>query len=95
MEINFWTETSFEGADYDEATQSWRARIRRADGTTRTLRPKHIVMATSVSGTPNIPDHPDAGEVSPARCCIPASSTAAAEWARPLGVGDRHRHQRA
>lgn len=55
MEINFWTETTFENADYDEATQSWRATVRRADGTTRTLRPRHIVMATSVSGTPNIP----------------------------------------
>ena len=45
----------FEGADYDEATQSWTARLRRGDGSVRTLRPKHIVMATSVSGTPNIP----------------------------------------
>lgn len=55
MEVNFWTRTIFEGAEYDEATQSWMARIRRGDGSARTLRPKHIVMATSVSGTPNIP----------------------------------------
>ena len=55
MEVNFWTETIFEGADYNEATQQWSARIRKADGSTRTLRPKHIVLATSVSGTPNIP----------------------------------------
>jgi putative flavoprotein involved in K+ transport len=32
------------------------ARVRRGDGSVRTLRPKHIVMATSVSGTPNIPE---------------------------------------
>jgi cation diffusion facilitator CzcD-associated flavoprotein CzcO len=54
MEVNFWTETTFDGADYDEATQQWSARVQKADGTTRTLRPKHIVLATSVSGTPNI-----------------------------------------
>jgi cation diffusion facilitator CzcD-associated flavoprotein CzcO len=56
MEINFWTETSFDGAEYDEASKTWTARIHRADGTRRDLKPKHIVMATSVSGTPNIPN---------------------------------------
>ncbi|THD45133.1 MAG: FAD-binding protein [Bradyrhizobium sp.] len=55
MEVDFWTQTSFEGADYDDTTQRWTARLRRADGA-RVLRPKHIVLATSVSGTPNIPD---------------------------------------
>ncbi len=55
MEVNFWTGTTFDGADYDEASQRWAARVRRTDGTARTLRPKHIVLATSVSGTPNIP----------------------------------------
>ncbi|SDT34270.1 flavin-containing monooxygenase [Bradyrhizobium canariense] len=54
MEVNFWTKTSFEGAAYDGATQRWTARVLRA-GEKRTLRPKHIVLATSVSGTPNIP----------------------------------------
>jgi cation diffusion facilitator CzcD-associated flavoprotein CzcO len=55
MEVNFWTWTIFEGAEYNEATGSWMAKVRRGDGSVRTLRPKHIVMATSVSGTPNIP----------------------------------------
>ncbi len=55
MEINFWTGTTFDGADYDESTQCWTAQVRRADGTARSFRPKHIVIATSVSGTPNIP----------------------------------------
>lgn len=56
MEINFWTRCVFEGADYNETTQSWLARISHADGSVRMLHPKHIVMATSVSGTPNIPN---------------------------------------
>ena len=54
LEVDFWTRTSFDGADYDSATQRWTARLNR-EGKSRTLRPKHIVLATSVSGTPNIP----------------------------------------
>ena len=56
MEINFWTGTTFSGADYDETAQRWSAQVQRTDGTARTLRPRHIVVATSVSGTPNIPE---------------------------------------
>ena len=56
MEVNFWTGTIFTRAEYDEVTQRWSAQVSKADGSTRTLRPKHIVLATSVSGTPNIPD---------------------------------------
>ena len=58
MDINFWTETSFEGASWNEAGGHWEARIRRADGSTRTLRPRHIVMGTSVSGAPKRPQVP-------------------------------------
>lgn len=58
MDINFWTETSFEGASWNEAGRHWEARIRRADGSTRVLRPRHIVMGTSVSGAPKRPDIP-------------------------------------
>jgi len=58
MDIAFWTQTAFEGATFDAAEGRWSARVTRADGATRTLRPKHIVMATSVSGTPHIPQIP-------------------------------------
>ncbi len=58
MELNFWTGTEFETATYDEADGRWTATLRRADGTTRTMRPRHIVMATGVSGIPNLPDIP-------------------------------------
>ena len=53
LEVDFWTRTNFEGADYDEASQRWVAELTH-DGKPRRLRPKHIVLATSVSGTPNI-----------------------------------------
>ena len=58
MEIDFWTRTSFEGASYDAVAGCWTARLRLADGTERVMRPRHIVMATSVSGTPNLPEIP-------------------------------------
>lgn len=61
MDINFWTETSFEGATWNAAAGHWEARIRRGDGGTRTLRPKHIIMGTSVSGVPKIPEIPSLG----------------------------------
>jgi putative flavoprotein involved in K+ transport len=58
MDISFWTETSFEGAAWNAAAGHWEARIKRGDGSTRTLRPKHIIMGTSVSGVPKIPEIP-------------------------------------
>ncbi|MEP9356516.1 MAG: monooxygenase [Azorhizobium sp. 32-67-21] len=58
LDINFWTRTQFEGATYDEAAAHWSARLRLDDGSQRVMRPRHIIMATSVSGTPNIPKIP-------------------------------------
>ena len=34
----------------------WTVTLRRADGSRRTMHPRHVVMATGVSGIPNIPD---------------------------------------
>jgi hypothetical protein len=58
MELNCWTATEFEGGVYDEKEQRWRVVLRRADGTKRELRPRHVVMATGVSGIPSVPDIP-------------------------------------
>ena len=56
MELNFWTGTEFERGVYDEAKGRWSVLLRRTDGTERTMQPRHIVMATGVSGIPNRPD---------------------------------------
>ena len=58
MELNYWTSTTFTGGTYDDAEGRWTANLADADGTVRQLRPKHIVMATSVTGIPNIPTIP-------------------------------------
>jgi cation diffusion facilitator CzcD-associated flavoprotein CzcO len=58
MELNFWTGTEFEGGSYDETDERWTVVLRRADGSRRTMRPRHVVMATGVSGIPSLPDIP-------------------------------------
>jgi putative flavoprotein involved in K+ transport len=55
LELDFWTRTEFAGASY--SGECWTAELRR-EGTTRTLHPRHIVMATGVSGIPHVPDIP-------------------------------------
>jgi cation diffusion facilitator CzcD-associated flavoprotein CzcO len=58
MELNYWTATEFEGGVYNEIDGRWSVVLRRADGTKREMRPRHVVMATGVSGIPNLPDIP-------------------------------------
>jgi cation diffusion facilitator CzcD-associated flavoprotein CzcO len=58
MELNYWTGTEFENGSYDEAEGRWSVGLRRADGSTRTMHPRHVVIATGVSGIPNMPDIP-------------------------------------
>jgi hypothetical protein len=62
MELNYWTGTEFESGTYDEKEERWSVVLRRADGTTREMLPRHIVMATGVSGIPNFPDIPTLGK---------------------------------
>jgi thioredoxin reductase len=56
MELNYSTNTSFEGGSYDAAAQRWTVMLAHADGKKREMHPRHIVMATGVSGIPSIPD---------------------------------------
>jgi len=58
MELNYWTGTEFESGVYDETDGRWSVVLRRADGTKRAMRPRHVVMATGVSGIPNLPEIP-------------------------------------
>jgi hypothetical protein len=58
MELNYWTATEFQGGTYDEKDARWTVTLRRADGRQRTLRPRHVLLATGVSGIPNVPEIP-------------------------------------
>ncbi|MFC7477285.1 FAD-dependent oxidoreductase [Dankookia sp. GCM10030260] len=62
MEINCWTDTEFVEGSWDAVARRWTARLKRGDGTERTLRPRHIVFANGVSSYPMIPDLPGLGD---------------------------------
>jgi hypothetical protein len=58
MELNFWTGTELLSGTYDEAQGRWSAVLRCKDGSKRVMYPRHVVMATGVSGIPNRPNIP-------------------------------------
>lgn len=58
MELSFWTGTSLESGSYDEASKTWSLNLRRADGSTRVMKPRHLIFATGVSSIPYTPDLP-------------------------------------
>ncbi|MFM9886626.1 MAG: NAD(P)/FAD-dependent oxidoreductase [Burkholderiales bacterium] len=57
MEINYWSGTECTGAWYDETANEWDVTVNR-NGETVRLRPKQLVLATGMSGFPNMPDIP-------------------------------------
>lgn len=58
MECNVWTETELSKARFDAQAGHWIARLQRADGTERVMRPRHLVFANGVAGKPKRPDLP-------------------------------------
>ena len=57
MEVPYWSSTRATGASWSESTGEWTVEIER-EGKPLTLRPKHLVFATGMSGKPNLPDIP-------------------------------------
>ncbi len=58
MEINHWTNTEFTKGEWDEVAKRWNATLKLADGSERTLHPRHIVFANGVSSYALQPDIP-------------------------------------
>ena len=54
MELNYWSSTTAKQAIYDESAKEWSVVVEK-DGEEITLRPKHLIFATGMSGKPNIP----------------------------------------
>ncbi|QIE25928.1 Ferredoxin--NADP reductase (plasmid) [Caballeronia sp. SBC1] len=54
MELNYWGSTTCTSAQYDEAAGEWTVEVERG-GEKLTLRPKQLVLATGMSGKPNMP----------------------------------------
>ena len=58
MELNFWTDTEVTAGTYDEARKLWDITLTVKDGSTRHMAPRHVVLATGVSGIANLPKIP-------------------------------------
>ena len=59
MELDYWYSTVCQSAHYDEASESWTVTLLRA-GEEVVLRPQQLVLATGMSGMPNVPQIPGA-----------------------------------
>ena len=78
MQLDYWAGSECLSAAYDEASGSWEIKVLK-DGKPVTLSPKHLVLATGMSGFAFRP--PDKGEASfkraGVRFCIPANTNPA------------------
>ncbi|WEJ18969.1 NAD(P)/FAD-dependent oxidoreductase (plasmid) [Sinorhizobium sp. K101] len=54
MELDYWSSTTCKSARYDEATREWTV-VAERNGEEVVLRPKQLVLATGMSGKPNVP----------------------------------------
>ncbi len=57
MEVPYWSNTVATGASFSEETGEWTVQVER-DGRPLTLRPRQLVLATGMSGKPNLPSVP-------------------------------------
>jgi putative flavoprotein involved in K+ transport len=62
LELNVWTGSELISGSRDEASGRWTVQVRRADGTVRTLQPRHLVFACGVSAIPKTPQAPGLAE---------------------------------
>lgn len=58
MELNVWTDTEMTSGSYDEASQLWDITLTGKDGSIRKMAPRHVILATGVSGIANRPEIP-------------------------------------
>ncbi|WP_323095845.1 NAD(P)/FAD-dependent oxidoreductase [Intrasporangium sp. YIM S08009] len=57
MELDYWSNTEATSASYDEASKQWTVHVTR-EGREVVLTPTHLVLATGMSGIPNVPAFP-------------------------------------
>ncbi|WP_312728613.1 NAD(P)/FAD-dependent oxidoreductase, partial [Stutzerimonas kunmingensis] len=59
MELNYWAKTECVKASFNEAEGRWTVEVLR-DGKPMTLKPAQLILATGMSGVPNVPVYPGA-----------------------------------
>src|SRR6266851_7796495 len=60
MELNYWAASECKNARYDAERREWTVIVER-NGSPVTLRPKQLILATGMSGVPDMPSFPGAG----------------------------------
>ena len=58
LELNYWPGTELVSASYDDKRGQWSATLKRQDGSTRVMHPRHLIFATGVSSIPSYPELP-------------------------------------
>ena len=58
MELNVWTDTEMTSGSYDEVSQLWDITLTGKHGSIRKMAPRHVILATGVSGIANRPEIP-------------------------------------
>ncbi len=59
MELDYWSSSPCKSASWDETRREWSVVVER-DGKAITVKPKHLVIATGMSGFPEVPRYPGA-----------------------------------
>ncbi len=67
MELDYWGSTEARQARYDEAAGQWKVKVIR-EGREIELRPRHLVIATGMSGAPYVPKFPGADSFEGVQC---------------------------
>lgn len=62
LELNYWPGTELVAGEYDEKRRQWSVTLKRLDGSTRVMHPRHLIFATGVSSIPSYPDLPGLNE---------------------------------
>jgi putative flavoprotein involved in K+ transport len=57
MELNYWSSTECQKAQWNAAADEWEVTVKHK-GETVVLRPKHLVFATGMSAVPSLPSYP-------------------------------------
>ncbi|KIK51447.1 hypothetical protein GYMLUDRAFT_78188 [Collybiopsis luxurians FD-317 M1] len=59
MELNVWSSSAVSSAHYHEDSKTWEVKVKREDGTERTVKPRHVVFALGTgSSVPQMPAVP-------------------------------------
>ena len=58
LELNYWPGTELVAGRYDETHRQWSVTLKRLDGSTRVMHPRHLIFATGVSSLPSYPKLP-------------------------------------